>query len=93
VVFQSCDDVLFAVHRVNLETHTDAFPPPEISTEGEICLLSESSATLEVLFQFIYPRRHPTLEGLPFSDLAALAEAAEKYQLFSAMNICHIRMK
>ncbi|KAJ7290393.1 hypothetical protein C8J57DRAFT_1611234 [Mycena rebaudengoi] len=28
----------------------------------------------------------------PFA-LAALAEAAEKYQVYSAMNICHLRMK
>ncbi|KAJ6537290.1 hypothetical protein DFH09DRAFT_931013, partial [Mycena vulgaris] len=93
IVFQSCDGVLFSVHRVNLETHTDGFPPAEISTEGEICSLSESSGTLELLFQFIYRQRHPTLENLAFADLAGLAEAAEKYQVFAAMNICHIRMK
>ncbi|KAJ7720662.1 hypothetical protein DFH07DRAFT_972508 [Mycena maculata] len=93
VVFQSCDGVLFGIHSVNLQTHTEGFPPAEIATKGEICPLSESSATLEVLFQFSYPRRHPALDNFSFADVAALAEAAEKYQVYSAMNLCHLRMK
>ncbi|KAJ7114177.1 hypothetical protein C8R43DRAFT_961418 [Mycena crocata] len=93
VIFRSSDNVLFGIHRPNLETNTEGFPPPEISTSDEIVSLSESSATLELLFQFIYPRRHPALDEIPFSDLASLAEAAEKYQVFSAMNICRIRMR
>ncbi|KAF7354029.1 hypothetical protein MVEN_01089700 [Mycena venus] len=93
VTFRSADGVLFLVHRVNLQTHTEGFPPAEFATEGEICPLSESSETLEVLFEFIYPRRHPALDNMPFAKLAELAEAAEKYQVYSAMNICHLRMK
>ncbi|KAJ7684121.1 hypothetical protein DFH06DRAFT_1154795 [Mycena polygramma] len=93
VIFQSCDGILFGIHRPNLQTNTEGFPPPEISTRGEIVPLSESAATLELLFQFIYPRRHPGLDQIAFADLAALAEAAEKYQVFSAMNICRIRMR
>ncbi|KAJ7907671.1 hypothetical protein B0H13DRAFT_2018273 [Mycena leptocephala] len=93
VTFQSSDGVLFCVHRVNLQTHTEGFPPAEIATQGEVCPLSESSSILEVLFQFIYPRRHPALDNMPFAKVAALAEAAEKYQVYSAMNICHLRMK
>jgi hypothetical protein len=30
---------------------------------------------------------------MPFAKVAALTEAAEKYQVYSAMNICHLRMK
>ncbi|KAJ7257198.1 hypothetical protein B0H12DRAFT_1111417 [Mycena haematopus] len=93
VIFQSCDGILFGIHRPNLQTNTEGFPPAEISTKGEIVPLSESSTTLELLFRFIYPRRHPALDKIAFVDLAALAEAAEKYQVFSAMNICHIRMR
>ncbi|KAJ7029720.1 hypothetical protein C8F04DRAFT_1115722 [Mycena alexandri] len=93
VVFQSCDGVLFGIHRPNLQTNTEGFPPPEIATRDEVVPLSESASTLELLFQFIYPRRHPALDEIAFTDLGALAEAAEKYQVFSAMNICRIRMK
>jgi hypothetical protein len=93
VIFQSCDGILFGIHRPNLQTNTEGFPPPEIATGDEVVPLSESAATLELLFQFIYPRRHPGLDEIVFADLAALAEAAEKYQVFSAMNICRIRMR
>jgi hypothetical protein len=85
VTFQSCDGILFSIHRPNLQTNTEGFPPPEISTGDEIVPLSESSATLEILFQFIYPRRHPALDEIAFADLAALAEAAEKYQVFASL--------
>ncbi|KAF8982135.1 hypothetical protein BDQ17DRAFT_1337020 [Cyathus striatus] len=93
VVFQSSDNVLFSIHRKNLETHTGAFPPAEFKAdEQEVVTLQESSETLDLLFQFIYPQRHPSLSDSTFEVLAPLAEAAEKYEAYSAMNICHIRM-
>jgi hypothetical protein len=55
--------------------------------------LPETAVTLELLFQFIYPQRHPALDTTPFEILEPLAEAAEKYQVFPAMNICHIRLR
>jgi hypothetical protein len=54
--------------------------------------LTEDSSTLELLFQFIYPQRHPTLFDAPYEVVAPLAEAAEKYEVFAAMNICQIRI-
>ncbi|KAF7372835.1 hypothetical protein MSAN_00489500 [Mycena sanguinolenta] len=41
----------------------------------------------------MYPQRHPALDTTLFEVLETLAEAAEKYQVFPAMNICHIRMR
>ncbi|KAJ7487068.1 hypothetical protein FB451DRAFT_1127313 [Mycena latifolia] len=94
VTFRSSDGVLFHVHRKNLEVCAEGFPPAEINTQGEAVVdLSERSATLELLFQFMYPQRHPALDTTPFDVLHRLAEAAEKYQVFPAMNICHIRMR
>jgi hypothetical protein len=55
--------------------------------------LPESAATLHLLFRFCYPERHPDLEGLEFNILASLADATEKYKLYSAMNVCKIRMR
>ncbi|KAJ6453841.1 hypothetical protein C8R47DRAFT_928611, partial [Mycena vitilis] len=70
------------------------FPRAEIATHEEICpLWAESSSTLEMLSRFIYPRRPLALHDLAFAEVASLAEAAEKYQVFSAMNICHLRMR
>jgi hypothetical protein len=93
VTFKSSDSVLFHVHRKNLEVCTEGFPPAGIATEGEVVPLSEAAVTLELLFQFMYPQRHPALDTTPFEILEPLAEAAEKYQVFPAMNICHIRLR
>ncbi|KAJ7037236.1 hypothetical protein C8F04DRAFT_1093025 [Mycena alexandri] len=93
VVFKSSDGVLFRVHRKNLEVCTEGFPAGDISTLDEVIELTESSATLELLFRFMYPQRHPALDVTPFKILEPLAEASEKYQVFPAMNICHIRMR
>ena len=93
VIFQSSDGILFKVHKVNLTIGARGFAPPEFETQGEIVHLSESANTLEVLFQFCYPTPYPYLGGMEFDVLALLAEAAEKYQIFSAMNICKIYMK
>lgn len=64
----------------------------EIEPAGEMVELTEDSSTLELLFQFIYPQRHPTLSDTPYEIIAPVAEAAEKYEVFAAMNICQIRM-
>ncbi|KAJ6485189.1 hypothetical protein DFH09DRAFT_1458271 [Mycena vulgaris] len=93
VIFKSSDGVLFHVHRKNLEVCSEGFPPEETSTEGGVVELTESSVTLELLFQFMYPQRHPALNTTPFEILYPLAEASEKYQVFPAMNICHIRLR
>ncbi|KAG6807154.1 hypothetical protein H0H92_008600, partial [Tricholoma furcatifolium] len=77
VIFQSSDNVQFHIHRKNLETQTGAFPSSEFKTNGEIVPLTEDSSTLERLFQYVYPQRHPDIESFEFGDLYKLAEAAE----------------
>lgn len=79
-----------------------AFPPvtsrSELPKSGGLVVegpvpLSEPAEVLEVLFAFVYPRRHPDLEDTPFAFLSQIAEAAEKYEVFSAMTIAKVRMK
>jgi hypothetical protein len=72
---------------------SQGFPGEEISTHDEIVDLSETSDTLELLFQFMYPQPQPDLEKLFFNQLAALAEAAEKYHVYSALQVCRLCMK
>ncbi|TFK39655.1 hypothetical protein BDQ12DRAFT_665453 [Crucibulum laeve] len=92
IVFQSSDSHQFYVHRKNLEVNCGGFDAEEIVAQGEVNLLPEAASTLSLLFQFIYPNRHPSLEKEGFEVIAPLAYAAEKYKVFAAMNICHIRM-
>ncbi|KAG6916799.1 hypothetical protein DXG01_005322 [Tephrocybe rancida] len=93
VIFKSCDDVLFHIHRRNVETHAGGFPSAEIDTNGEVVPLTEDSSTLEQFFRYIYPQRHPNINLLPFDVLYELAEAAEKYEFFNLMIICNARLK
>lgn len=61
--------------------------------QDQIVRLPEDSDILELLFQFCYPERHPDLNDLEFAVLAKLAVAFEKYNVFSAIPICKIRMR
>ncbi|KAJ7221541.1 hypothetical protein GGX14DRAFT_353663 [Mycena pura] len=95
IAFRSCDHRIFRVHVRNLETHAEGFPPAAFCAQedgSEVVDLSEPAATLELLFQYMYPQRQPDLTALEFSLLADLAEAAEKYQVYAAMDICRIFM-
>ncbi|KAF8886682.1 hypothetical protein CPB84DRAFT_1684953, partial [Gymnopilus junonius] len=84
----SSDGMLFHIHHQNLAISTGAFPGSEFNTQGEIVELTESSKVLEILFQFIYPKKHPKLKDLDFATLMEVVEVVEKYQVFSAMNTC-----
>ncbi|KAF9458530.1 hypothetical protein BDZ94DRAFT_1325461 [Collybia nuda] len=93
ITFRSCDDILFKIHRKNLEVCTGGFPPSGFDTLGEIVPLTESASTLEILFQYMYPVPQPDIRSFPFVTMAAVAEAAEKYQVYPAIYICTIIME
>ncbi|KAF5318739.1 hypothetical protein D9619_011048 [Psilocybe cf. subviscida] len=93
VTFCSHDKIHFKLQRKYLEANTGAFPGAEFDTQGEIVHLQESAAVLSVLFGFTSPKAHPDIEELDFKLLAAVAEAAEKYEVFYAMNICRMQMR
>ncbi|KAH9915334.1 uncharacterized protein B0H18DRAFT_1124990 [Fomitopsis serialis] len=92
----SSDGVLFKLHRNNLGVHSDVFPGVEsdvVPAQDEIVLLGEKASTLELLFQYVYRQRQPDLGKLDAEELALLAEAAEKYCIYSAMEVCKIYMQ
>ncbi|PPQ96028.1 hypothetical protein CVT25_013890 [Psilocybe cyanescens] len=93
VTFCSTDGDMFHLQRKYLEANTGAFPGSEFDTRGEITHLTETSVVLHLLFQFVYPRREPSIEDIDFETLYALAEAAEKYEAFHAMTMCKIQMR
>ncbi|KAJ7744583.1 hypothetical protein B0H16DRAFT_851181 [Mycena metata] len=95
----SSDGVLFKVHHKNLEVHSDVFANAEGATRpqngapDEIVYLSESADVLELLFQYMYRQPQPDLRDVEFGVFAGLAEAAEKYVVYSALGWCRMRMK
>ncbi|KAF5359938.1 hypothetical protein D9758_013971 [Tetrapyrgos nigripes] len=95
VVFRSSDNVSFHVHQKHLEVYAEGFPLAKHTTpsQNEIIPLSEKSSTLEHLFQFMLPQRPPELDGLDFEQLMALANASEKYVVYSAQSTCALYMR
>ncbi|KAJ6483872.1 hypothetical protein C8R47DRAFT_1281501 [Mycena vitilis] len=96
MTIQSSDGVLFKVHRKHLEVHSDIFADAENTTRpdsDEIVALTETADVLDLLFQYMYRQPQPDLNGVDFATFAGLAEAAEKYVVYSALGWCRMRMK
>jgi hypothetical protein len=64
IVVQSSDGILFRVHRKQLGTYAGAFPLGKVKRGSRVAtvVLAESSQVLEVVFEFLYPKRYPDLE-------------------------------
>ncbi len=96
ITFRSSDGIFFFVHRSNLEAHTEFFPGPDlpdvIIDPDEVTVLTEPSEVLAIIFDFVYPRKQPDLEKMGFGVVLQVAEAVEKYQIFSAMKVCEIQL-
>jgi hypothetical protein len=84
---------MFALQTKHLEFFTEGFPPVGTPIDGEKIHLSESTATLRLLFQFISSERYPSLENLEFEALVALTEAAEKYIVYPALYACQFQLR
>jgi len=97
VTIQSSDGIHFKLHRKYLEAYTGALP--RIINERSASRvwipaeLEEPANVLEVLFLFVYPRRHINLEHTNFEIVMAVARATEKYEVFSAMKMCERRLR
>ncbi|KAJ3769309.1 hypothetical protein FB446DRAFT_224993 [Lentinula raphanica] len=95
VLIHSSDNVQFRLHKQNLASHTGAFPPADIPVDPHdpIVRLTESAATLEILFQYVYPEHEYTsLHDMDFDSLMVLAEAAEKYEVGELMDVCEVEL-
>jgi len=92
VEVRSTDGFIFQLHRVVLGVTTGAFPVSDIDTGGEMVELTEPANVLEILFAFLYPKAHPDLHGVSYEILVAVAKAAGKYDIFSAVNVCNERL-
>jgi hypothetical protein len=92
IVFRSSDSEYFSLTRKDADAHAGALIPENWSSCSMVDL-SETSTILKTLFQFLGARKHPKLLNEKFEFLAEVAKAAEKYKVFSAMNICAERMR
>ncbi|KIJ94847.1 hypothetical protein K443DRAFT_134593 [Laccaria amethystina LaAM-08-1] len=79
-----------AAHSTNLEIYSGGFPPATLMNApdpGEIVQMPEMSAVLKLLLQYMHNDRQPDSSKIPFKVLCPLAEAVEKYMVFSAMEV------
>lgn len=83
--------------------HSDIFADAEdISTsssdavspkQAETVALTETSAVLDVLLQYMYRQPPPDLTEMEFELLADLAEASDKYSVYFAIDACSRAMR
>ncbi|KAJ7276730.1 hypothetical protein C8J57DRAFT_195549 [Mycena rebaudengoi] len=95
VILRSSDGVLFNAHTKNLEIFSGGFPPSSFIEydEKETVDVTESATVLALLLRYMHNQRQPDSRQFHFETLAGLAEAAEKYQVYSAMEVCKIKMQ
>ena len=93
-ILRSSDGTLFKVFSRDLKMYSGAFPSPKVTIPGitEILRLPESARVLELLFQFMRRQRQPDIKHMAFGVLASLAEAVEKYEVYSAIEVCKVHM-
>ncbi|KAK7451186.1 hypothetical protein VKT23_012518 [Stygiomarasmius scandens] len=65
----------------------------ELHSKAEIIHLSESSAVLDLMLQYMYLQPQPDLNKVDFEVVKDLAEAVEKYSIYSAMGVLNVRMR
>ncbi|KAJ7102843.1 hypothetical protein C8R44DRAFT_945641 [Mycena epipterygia] len=90
VLLRSSDGVIYEAHSKNLEIYSGGFPPSNFATgsdKREVVQVTEPSSVLALLLQYVHNQRQPDSSQFEFKTLAGLAEAAEKYMVYSAMEI------
>ncbi|KIM42586.1 hypothetical protein M413DRAFT_444292 [Hebeloma cylindrosporum] len=100
LTFRSSDNILFKIHAKYLgATSAGLAPPPSTLMDRTHIELEEPSTVLEILFQFVHPppesKRYlqPDIRSLEQDLFFAVAEAAEKYIVYGAMNLFMTRMR
>ncbi|TFK70765.1 hypothetical protein BDN72DRAFT_896213 [Pluteus cervinus] len=92
VVIKTSDAQYFGTHLQNLESHADGFPPASLGKRKRVnhMDIEEDSEVTSLMLHLMHKQPQPDLRQTPISILVRLAEAAEKYLIYSAMNICRV---
>ncbi|KAF9473677.1 hypothetical protein BDN70DRAFT_925049 [Pholiota conissans] len=99
ITFISSDNTVFKIHSTHLNSGSAGFANPQKLDGSEPAQLPEPAKVLEILFQFIEPPpeahgyRQPSVVEIEQSLFFQVAEAAEKYVVYSAMSNCMTYMR
>ncbi|KAJ2924907.1 hypothetical protein H1R20_g12171, partial [Candolleomyces eurysporus] len=90
IILRSSDGYLIGAHRSNLDQYSDGFPDINAPMDATQPVdLVEDADTLKILMRFMHKQRYPKVSWLETRQIFALAEAAEKYLVYSAISACH----
>ncbi|KAF6742935.1 hypothetical protein DFP72DRAFT_829217, partial [Ephemerocybe angulata] len=90
LVLKSSGGKLIGAHRTNMEHFSDGFPTCDsVTSTSEPVPLTEDGETLTLLLKFMHKHKYPGLTPMDAPSVFALAEAAEKYMVYSAMASSH----
>lgn len=90
VILRSSDGYLIGAHQSNLDQYSDGFPDSNTQMDATQPVdLVEDADTLKILMRFMHKQRYPKVSWLETTQIFSLAEAAEKYLVYSAISACH----
>ena len=90
IVLKSSDGVLIGAHKANLESFTEGLLPSDGASDSKKRVdLEENAGALKPLMQFAHRVPYPDLYSTPRQTLFGLANAAEKYKVYSAMAVAN----
>lgn len=93
IVLVSSDGCRFGMHSKNLGEFSGGFPLHITPADGEEVQMPDlDSKALTLFLQYVHHHRQPDLSNVPFKTLRELAEAVEKYDVYSATEICKAHM-
>jgi hypothetical protein len=93
IVLKSSDGAFLGGHKANLDIYSEGFPPTGLISGQpsalEVVDFEETAVTLSFLLHFMHKVQYPDLSELIGKELFALADAAEKWRVLSAMAVCN----
>ncbi|TFL00279.1 hypothetical protein BDV98DRAFT_482215, partial [Pterulicium gracile] len=108
LILRSSHGIWFFVRAQDLAAHSTIFSAAEersspvrraMTPKGtddsplDIVDVTESSETLQLLLQFMRRQPQPNVAEMDFATLERLAEAAEKYEVYSATQLLKFAMR
>ncbi|TFK70750.1 hypothetical protein BDN72DRAFT_958592 [Pluteus cervinus] len=95
VVIKTSDAKYFGAHLQNLENYAHGFPPVSFGKRKRTNFLEveEDSEVVSLMLHFVHNLPQPDLRKIEMDILVRLAEAVEKYLMYSVMNTCRIVME
>ncbi|TFK70748.1 hypothetical protein BDN72DRAFT_522113 [Pluteus cervinus] len=94
VVVKTSDAKFFGTHLQNLESYAEGFPPESLAKDKTInhMNIDEDSEVASLMLHLMHRQPQPDLQNIPIRVLVELAEAVEKYLIYSSIGTCRFIM-